>query len=84
MPELDHGKMVIQHGKATLGSFGVLLNVALEVNFSTLRKKAFATLGAAFTKDIAACFGTHAGTEAVLTFADTLGRLISAFHNRKT
>jgi len=58
--------------------------MTLEMNFSALGKKAFATLGAAFAKDIATCFGAHAGTEAVLTFADTLGWLVSAFHGRKT
>ncbi len=46
--------------KLSLGSFGVLLDVALEVNLSTFGKKAFATFGATFAKDIAACFGAHA------------------------
>jgi hypothetical protein len=53
LPEFDHGK-------ADLGSFGVLLDVALEMDFSTLRKEAFATFLAAFAKDVAACFGAHA------------------------
>lgn len=70
--------------KPTLGRFGVLLDVALEVNFSTLGKKAFASFSATFAKDIAACFGAHAGSETVLAFADTLGWLVSAFHIGKT
>jgi hypothetical protein len=70
--------------KDALGSLGVLFDVALEVDFSTLRKKALASFGAAFAKDVATGFGAHAGTESVLTFADTLGRLVSAFHSRKT
>lgn len=49
-----------QHGKLALGSFGVLLDVALEMDFSALRKEAFAAFLAAFAKDIAACFGAHA------------------------
>ena len=66
--------------KIDLSSLGVLLDVALEVNLGTLWKEAFAALSAAFAKDIAACFGANTGTETVLTFADTLGRLVSAFH----
>jgi hypothetical protein len=66
--------------KIALSSLGVLLDVALEVNLGTFWKEAFAALGAAFAKDIATCFSAHTGTETVLTFADTLGRLVSAFH----
>lgn len=74
---------LVDHGKPALSSLGVLLDVALEMDFSTLRKKAFAALGAALAKNIAACFGRHTGTETVLAFADTLGRLVSAFHSER-
>lgn len=66
--------------QVALSSLGVLLDVALEVNLSTFWKEALAALSAALAKDITACFGTHTGTETVLTFADTLGRLVGAFH----
>lgn len=81
---LTTAKWSFNTAKLTLGSFGVLLDVALEVNFSTLGKKAFASFSATFAKDIAACFGAHAGSETVLAFADTLGWLVSAFHIGKT
>ena len=66
--------------KIDLSRLSVLLDVALKVNLCTLWKEAFAALGTAFAKDIAAGFGAHAGAKTVLTFADTLGRLVSAFH----
>jgi hypothetical protein len=62
----------------------VLDCVALVLNFSTLRKKALATFGATATKDIATILGGHAGTEAELILAATLGRLIGPLaHNKK-
>ena len=58
----------------------MLNSVALEVNFSTLRKKALAALAAAVLKNVTACFGCHACAESVLTFAGALGWLVSMFH----
>jgi hypothetical protein len=54
----------------------VLDGVALVVNLSTLRKKAFATLATAIGENAASCLGGHAGTEAVLLFARALGGLV--------
>lgn len=61
----------------------MLLDVTLEVDFCTLWKKALAALGATTTKAVTTCFGAHTGAEAVLTFTDSLGWLISAFHGER-
>ena len=51
---------------------GVLLDVTLEVNFSTLRKKTLASLLATAAKAVTTCFGSHACAETVLLLANTL------------
>lgn len=61
----------------------MLLDVTLEVDFCTFWKEALATLGTTAAKTIATCFGAHTGAKAVLTFTDSLGRLISAFHDER-
>lgn len=91
--QVNHGSNINAHPEMreststtpqdTLGSLCVLFDVTLKVDFSTLRKKALAALGATLAENIAACFSAHAGTETVLTFADTLGRLVSAFHGER-
>lgn len=61
---------------------GVVLDgVALEVNLRSLGEKTLAAFATAFAEDIATGFGSHAGAEAVLTFADTLGRLKGSLHD---
>lgn len=59
----------------------ILHRVALEVNLSTLRKKALTTLTATILEDTATGLGGHACTETMLTLADSLGWLESSFHN---
>lgn len=59
----------------------MLLDVALVVDFRTFWKKALATLLAAAAKCIASGLGAHAGTETVLALADSLGWLVSTFHD---
>jgi hypothetical protein len=44
------------------------------------RQQTFATALAAARKGCATAFGTHPGAETVLTFACSLGWLVSAFH----
>jgi len=61
----------------------VLFDVTLKVDLGTFRKKALAALSTALAEDIAASFSAHAGTETVLAFADTLGRLVCAFHGER-
>lgn len=58
----------------------VLNSVALEVDFSTFRKEALATFTATVFENVTACFSCHARAEPVLTFADSLRRLVSMFH----
>ena len=61
----------------------VLDGVALEVNLCTLRKKALTTLAATTGYNVATSFSSHTCTEAVLTFADALGRLVGSLHAKK-
>jgi hypothetical protein len=56
----------------------VLGDVALEVKLCTLWNQALAAFLAAALDAIAACLRGHAGTETVLLFAGTFGRLIGA------
>lgn len=65
-----------------LSSFGVLLDVTLVVNLRTLRKQALTALLTAAAKCVSSCLRAHAGTETVLTLADSLGWLISTFHGK--
>jgi hypothetical protein len=44
------------------------------------RQQTFATALAAARKSRATAFGTHPGAETMLTFACSLGWLVSAFH----
>ena len=50
------------------------------MDLDPLREKALAALTAAATQDGATAFGGHAGTEAELTLARALGRLIGALN----
>ena len=50
----------------------MLLDVALEVDLRTLRKKALASLLAAAAETVATCLGRHACAETVLLLANTL------------
>ncbi|OCC02055.1 hypothetical protein BA190_25625 [Labrys sp. WJW] len=43
-------------------------------------RQALAAVGATSGQNLAACLGAQAGTEAMATLADKLGRLISTFH----
>jgi len=52
------------------------------MDFGTFRDEAFAAFGPAFAKDVSSCSGCHAGAKAVLTLADSLGGLVSHFHDR--
>jgi len=61
----------------------VLLDVAFEMNFSTLGKKAFTPFLAATAQRVATSFGAHAGTEAVLALAGAFRWLIGAFHDER-
>ena len=47
------------------------------------RQQTFATALASARKDCATAFGTHPGAETVLTFACSLGWLVSAFHRTR-
>ncbi len=58
----------------------MLDGVALEVNFCSFWKQALTSFTTAISKNLASGLRCHAGTEAVLTFADALGRLVSSFH----
>ena len=66
-----------------LGSLGVLLDVALEVDLGTFWKKALTALLTTTAEAVTACFGAHTGAKAVLTFAGALGRLEGAFHDER-
>jgi hypothetical protein len=50
------------------------------MDLDTLREETLAALAAAAAQDGATAFGGHAGTEAELTLARTLGRLVGALH----
>lgn len=63
-----------------LGSLGVLLNVAFEVDLSTFWQEALATFLTATTQNVTAGLGAHARAESVLTLAGALGWLVGAFH----
>ena len=43
-------------------------------------RQALAAVGATSGQNLTACLGAQAGTEAMATLADKLGRLISTFH----
>ncbi len=62
-------------GSAATGS-GVLLGVALEVNFHALRQEALASGGTAAAQDVTAVCRFRAGTEAKLLFARAFGGLV--------
>ena len=70
------------HG-AGLPALGMLLHVALVVNFHTHRHETLATTGAAATQNVAAIFGLHALAETKLVFPGALGCLVGPLgHNR--
>jgi hypothetical protein len=50
------------------------------MDLDTLREETLAAMTAAAAQDGATAFGSHAGTEAELTLARTLGRLVGALH----
>ena len=54
----------------------MLLDVALEVHFHTLRQEALAASGAAAAQDVTAIGGLHAGAETELLFPGALGGLV--------
>ena len=60
----------------------MLLDVTLEVDFGTLWKETLATFLTATAKCVASGLSAHAGTETVLTLANSLGWLISTFHGK--
>jgi len=57
--------------------------VAGVVPVDAFRQQTFAAALAPARKDRATAFGTHPGAETVLTFACSLGRLVSAFHKTR-
>jgi hypothetical protein len=66
-------------------AFGALrLGVAGVVNLNALRQEALTATLATAGKDGATALGLHTGTETELAFAGPLGRLIGAFHIRKS
>jgi hypothetical protein len=50
------------------------------MNLNAFREQPFAAALAPARQDRATAFGTHPGTETVLTLACSLGCLVSAFH----
>jgi hypothetical protein len=50
------------------------------MNLDPLREETLAPVTAATAQDGATAFGGHAGTEAELTLARALGRLVGALH----
>jgi hypothetical protein len=56
------------------------LRVTHVMSFDAFREQAFAAALPPARQDGATAFGTHPGTETVLTFACSLGWLVSAFH----
>jgi hypothetical protein len=56
------------------------LGMARVMPFGALWEQAFATTLAPACQGCAAPFGFHAGTKTMLTFACSLGWLVSAFH----
>ena len=58
----------------------VLDGVTLEVDLGSFWKEALATLTTATRNDVTTGFSSHTCTEAMLTFADALGRLVGSLH----
>jgi hypothetical protein len=54
--------------------------MARVMNLDAFREQAFAAALAPARQGRTTAFGTHPGTETVLTFACSLGWLVSAFH----
>ncbi len=78
----SHGCQATASLRENLGSLGVLLDVALEVDLRTFWKETLAALLAAAAQCVASGLGAHACTETVLAFADSLGWLVSTFHGK--
>jgi len=65
-------------GERAAAGLGVLLSVALEVKFHTLRQEALASGGTAAAQDVAAIGRFLAGTESKLLLARALGGLVGS------
>jgi hypothetical protein len=66
--------------RSRVGNVGLRLRMARVMSLDTFREQALATALSPARKYRTAAFGFHSGTKAVLTFACSLGWLVSPFH----